>query len=70
MSHTWRYEGYEGTTQVTFELFAEGKKTRVKLTHAGLETLAGTPDFARENFVQGWTMIIGTGLKRFVEKGK
>jgi uncharacterized protein YndB with AHSA1/START domain len=70
LSHTWRYEGYAGNTQVTFELFPEGKKTRLKLTHAGLENLPKLPDFARTNFAAGWTMIIGTGLKRFVEKGK
>jgi uncharacterized protein YndB with AHSA1/START domain len=61
------YEGYEGNTRVTFELFAEGEKTRLTLTHEGLETLAKIADFARTNFVQGWTMIIGTNLKQFVE---
>src|ERR1700738_4962904 len=25
LSYTWRYEGYEGDSLVTFELFAEGK---------------------------------------------
>jgi uncharacterized protein YndB with AHSA1/START domain len=69
LAYTWRYEGFPGDSLVTFELFAEGKKTRVKLTHTGLETFQGT-DFARGNFAQGWTMIIGTNLKQYVEKGK
>jgi len=69
LQYSWRYDGYEGNSFVTFELFAEGDKTRVKLTHEGLETLeAANKDFARENFMQGWTSIIGTNLKNFVEK--
>jgi len=31
----WRYEGYAGDSLVTFELFAQGKKTRLRLTHEG-----------------------------------
>src|SRR4051812_15622172 len=38
ISYTWRYEGYEGDSLVSFELFDEGEHTRVKLTHEGLET--------------------------------
>ena len=69
LQYTWRYDGYEGNSVVTFELFAEGDKTRLKLTHAGLETFpANNPDFAKKNFETGWTEIIGTSLKRFVEK--
>ncbi|HET9744265.1 MAG TPA: SRPBCC domain-containing protein [Chitinophagaceae bacterium] len=70
LSYSWGYDGYEGDSLVTFELFEEGNKTRVKLTHAGLESFPVTPnnDFAKENFMQGWTQIIGTGLKEYVEK--
>lgn len=65
--HSWRYAGHEGDSTVTFELFAEGKQTRVKLTHEGLESFPKTPAFARTNFMQGWTHIIGSALKEFVE---
>ncbi|MEQ1675609.1 MAG: SRPBCC domain-containing protein [Chitinophagaceae bacterium] len=69
LSYSWQYEGYEGSSFVHFELFAEGDKTRVKLTHEGLETFpANNPDFAKESFSEGWNYIIGTGLKEFVEK--
>jgi len=69
LSYTWRYKGYVGDSVVTFELFAEGDKTRIKLTHEGIEELAvNGPDFSKENFVIGWTTIIGTNLKDFVEK--
>ncbi len=69
LAFTWRYEGYEGDSLVTIELHAESEKTRVRLTHTGLETFPKLPAFARENFMQGWTSLIGSGLKDFVEKG-
>lgn len=69
LTYSWKYEGHAAETNVTFELFKEGDKTRLKLTHEGLERLAEYgPAFAKENFVGGWTHIIGTSLKDFVEK--
>jgi uncharacterized protein YndB with AHSA1/START domain len=70
LTYSWRYEGYEGDSFVTFELFGEGDKTRLKLSHKGLETFPVTAhnDFAKENFMEGWTYIIGKGLKEYVEK--
>jgi len=69
LAHSWRYEGYAGNTLVTFELFDEGTQTRLKLTHEGLETFpSDNPDLAKENFAKGWTMIIGTSLKEYLEK--
>jgi uncharacterized protein YndB with AHSA1/START domain len=68
IAYTWRYEGHEGESLVTIDLFPEGDKTRLKLTHTGLDTFPKTPAFARENFEKGWTQIIGSELKKFVEK--
>jgi uncharacterized protein YndB with AHSA1/START domain len=69
LTYSWRYYGYTGIYFVTFELFAEGNKTKVRLTHEGLETFPGNNlDFDRHNFVEGWTHIIGTSLKEYVEK--
>lgn len=68
LSYSWRYEGYEGNSLVTFELFPEGDKTRVKLSHSGLETFPAIDAFKKTNFVAGWTAIIGTSLLDFVEK--
>ncbi|MBS1687450.1 MAG: SRPBCC domain-containing protein [Bacteroidetes bacterium] len=67
LKHSWRYDGYEGISYVTWELFDEGNKTRVKLTHEGLETFPPIQDFARENFAGGWKYILGTSLKEFIE---
>lgn len=68
LAYTWRYEGYEGNTEVSFELIAEGDQTRLILTHAGLHTFPDLPAFARDNFQQGWTAIIGGNLKRYLER--
>lgn len=69
LRHRWRYDGYAGISFVTFELFEEGDRTRVRLTHAGLESFPeSNPDFAKKNFAEGWTAIMGTSLKEFVEK--
>ena len=70
LTYSWRYDGYEGNSFVTFELFSDGNKTKVKLSHAGLESFPVTSnkDFAKENFMEGWTYIIGTGLKDYLEK--
>ena len=68
LTYSWRYDGYKGISFVTFELFEENDKTRLKLTHEGLETFPiNNPDFAKENFVEGWTQIIGSLLKEYVE---
>ena len=68
LKHSWSYKDYEGMSYVTWELFDEGKNTSVKLTHEGLETFPkDSPDFAKESFAQGWTYIVGTSLKNYVE---
>ena len=68
IAYTWRYDGVPGNTTVTIELSEEGKRTKLKLTHEGLETLvSGGPDFARKNFEEGWTSILDKSLKGFLE---
>lgn len=70
LSYTWRYEGIPGNSLVEFELWPEGDKTKIKLTHTGLETfVTDNPDFAKESFVQGWTEIIGKILPEYLAKG-
>lgn len=69
ITYSWRYEGHEGNSFVTFELFEEGPATKLRLTHVGLETFPMVnKDFAKENFAMGWAYIIGTSLPAFVEK--
>ena len=68
LKYTWRYQGMDGLSYLTFELFPEGEATRLRLTHEGLESFPQDRDFRRENFVEGWTYITGTSLKEFLEK--
>jgi hypothetical protein len=69
LAYTWRYKGYPGSSQVIFELFASGNQTQLKVMHMGVDSFAANgPDFARESFGAGWTYILGTSLKQFVEK--
>jgi uncharacterized protein YndB with AHSA1/START domain len=71
LAYTWKYKDYPGDSLLKFELFAENGKTRLKLTHSGLESFpANNPDFAKESFVKGWTYIIDTSLKNFLENNK
>ena len=68
LQYSWQYKGYEGLSYVTFELFAEGDKTRLRLTHEGLETFPDVADFRRTNFAEGWTAIIGEHLPKYLSQ--
>lgn len=67
IAYTWRYENHAGDSRVTFELSPEGRRTRLKLTHEGLDSFPPTPAFARTNFEKGWTKIIGSALKDYLD---
>ncbi len=68
IAYSWRYDGYPGMSYVSFELFEEGKLTRVRITHTDFETFPqDTGDFARENFAAGWTAILNEMLRKYVE---
>ena len=71
ISHIWSYDGIPGSTLLTFEIEPQGDgKTRLKLSHTGFETFPkDNPDLKVENFIEGWTAILGTSLKDYLEKG-
>ena len=71
IAYTWQYEGYPGLTEVSFELTESSDSTTVKLSHTGLESFpTDVPDFARKNFVEGWTWIIKTSLSEYIKNNK
>jgi uncharacterized protein YndB with AHSA1/START domain len=71
LAYSWRYDGVAGDSLVTFELGEVGSKTRLKLTHSGVETFpAANPDFARKNFMVGWIAIVNESLRNYLEKPK
>jgi uncharacterized protein YndB with AHSA1/START domain len=67
IAYSWQYKGEQGCSLVAIELSAEGKMTRLRLTHSGIESFPKTPAYSRKNFETGWTAIIGSELKNFVE---
>jgi uncharacterized protein YndB with AHSA1/START domain len=68
LSHSWIYKDYPGSSEVIFELFNEGDKTRLKLTHTGLASFPHDAHFARHRFEDGWERIIRINLKKHLEK--
>ena len=68
IAYTWRYKGEQGDSLVTFQLSPQGERTRLKLTHTGIETFPRTPAYARKNFQNGWKAIVDSELRPFVER--
>lgn len=70
LCHTWRYDGIEGSTLLCFDIEEEeNQKTSVKITHTGFETFpSDNPDLKVENFIEGWTYILGTSLVTYLKK--
>jgi uncharacterized protein YndB with AHSA1/START domain len=69
IAYGWTYPDVPGASVVTWELFAEGGKTRLRLSHTGLDTFDAekNPRVARGNFLGGWSHFAGK-LREFVEK--
>ncbi len=71
LTYSWRYDGYNGISYVTFELTAGAGSTTVTLTHTGLESFPNeNKDFAASSFAEGWTSLIGASLKNYLEQRK
>jgi uncharacterized protein YndB with AHSA1/START domain len=69
IAYSWRYDGYDGDSTVTFELAAEEGNTALTLTHEGIETFPqDNPDFERRNFETGWNEIIHGALAQYLGK--
>ena len=69
ISVEWKYGGYPGNSLVSFELFTQGNKTKLVLTHERIETFIPEkyPELAKSNFLEGWTQFMDKGLKDFLE---
>jgi uncharacterized protein YndB with AHSA1/START domain len=69
IAYTWQFPGHPGESLATFELFAEGESTRLKLTHSGLETHGGKTyePLSRKNFNWGWNEL-GMELEKFLAR--
>ena len=68
IAYTWRYDEYPGNSLVTWELTSEGDKTKIKLTHTGIESFkTGDPNFSEGSHEKGWTYIIDVSLRSYLE---
>lgn len=68
LAYSWRYEGIDGNSLVEFEIIPEGGNTHLRIIHSGLETFPrSNPDLAKENFVEGWRVILAKSLKNYLE---
>lgn len=69
LAYTWQYENIEGVSLVNIDLFAEAEnRTRVKLTHSGLDFKTDDQNFRPSSFDAGWNHILEMSLRDFVEK--
>lgn len=71
ISYNWSYEGYEGDSNVKFELATDGKGCRLKLTHTTTKDWpSDIPEFTREACTGGWNYFIKGTLPEYISKGK
>lgn len=68
LAYTWKYDNYEGNSEIIWELFDAGDKTRLTLTHIGLDSFEpnGT-NFRRDSFKGGWNYFLNEALKNHLE---
>lgn len=68
IAYSWSYKEYDGEGQVSFDLEEMGDTVQLTLTNKGLDSFPDhIPAFSRESCVNGWTYLISTRLKEFME---
>ncbi|CAL2114787.1 SRPBCC domain-containing protein [Tenacibaculum sp. 190130A14a] len=66
--YNWKYEGYEGDSFVTFEVFETEKGSQLVLTHKITESFTtNIEEFKRESCVGGWNWFIKERLASFLK---
>ena len=68
LQYTWRFGGLRGDSLLTFELFPEGTSTKLRLTHAGVETFPAEEVGTKEEFAEGWSNLLDSSLKVYLGK--
>lgn len=65
----WKYDGFEGDGQVTFELMPQDDNTLIRLTNVIIEDFqSDIPEFSRESAIGGWQYFINNRLREHLEK--
>jgi len=71
LAYTWRYDGFPGNSEITWELFDDSHGCRLRLTHTGLESFTKNgKDFSKESFNGGWNYFVNDALKNYLEAKK
>ncbi|QEG00238.1 hypothetical protein Mal15_43080 [Stieleria maiorica] len=66
--YDWRYEGFTGQGKVTFEVFEEAEGSKLRVTNEGIESFPNDiPEFTRESCEDGWTYLLQTSLKQYLD---
>lgn len=69
LAYTWKYEGYQGDSEVIFELFEQKQQTRLTLNHQVTASFQeDIPEFSRQSCESGWVFFINQELKRYLEE--
>jgi uncharacterized protein YndB with AHSA1/START domain len=69
LSYTWKYQKYQGDSEVIFELSKQHHQTKLTLTHQVTASFQeGIPEFSRQSCKSGWMFFIKQELKRYLEE--
>lgn len=68
LQHTWTHpEQSSGTSVLTWNIDEIDGKTKVTLTHEGVESFADAgPNFAPANYEMGWNALVKTNLRNYL----
>jgi len=65
----WKYESYDGSAEVIYEIVDEGEGCKLRVTAVGLHTFdSNIPEFTRKSCQGGWHYFINQRLKEYFEK--
>lgn len=67
ITYNRKYEEYPGDSLVSFELFAEKNKVRLRLSMIVVEDFPDEiPEFSRTSCIEGWHYFLGGNLKNYL----
>ncbi|NND52711.1 MAG: SRPBCC domain-containing protein [Flavobacteriaceae bacterium] len=65
--YNWTFDDYEGSADLSMEIYDENDHTRLVVTDTILESFPqDIPEFKRESAVAGWQYFINQRLKNFL----
>jgi len=66
--YSWKYEGYEGESYVSFETFITEGGSSLRVSHIVTNGFPQSiPEFTRESCQGGWEYFINNRLKNFID---